>query len=205
MIAGKLRPGVSSCFPVGDLGLHANFVRTNCGQKRPRECARHCRRRLIRKTVLESRRLLAAHPIITEFLASNDSSLLDGNGMSSDWIEIFNPGDQPIDQAHWSLSRLIPDLIHPNAMHFARTAESIPPSTLGSMAASRRRESPSPVTVADRRSVESVEAMLLDTEVERAAQQARADAESAKSEADRHLAEAKTGFRVKSKFLFFSF
>lgn len=51
--------------------------------------------------------------IINEFLASNDSDnppvveegqLLDGNGESSDWIELFNQTDFPVDLSGWGLS-----------------------------------------------------------------------------------------------------
>jgi hypothetical protein len=41
---------------------------------------------------------------ITEFLASNDTGLADGNGRRSDWIEIHNYGASPIDLAGWSLT-----------------------------------------------------------------------------------------------------
>jgi CotH kinase protein/Lamin Tail Domain/Right handed beta helix region len=44
---------------------------------------------------LEPRRYLAAAPLITEFLASNDDGLRDGDGNASDWIEIRNAGDMP--------------------------------------------------------------------------------------------------------------
>ncbi len=53
---------------------------------------------------LELRQLLAAMPIITEFSASNQSVLLDGNGASSDWIEVFNQGDQSVDLAGYALT-----------------------------------------------------------------------------------------------------
>lgn len=53
---------------------------------------------------LEPRHLLAADPIISEFVASNQDSLLDGNGASSDWIEIFNKGDQSLDLAGHALT-----------------------------------------------------------------------------------------------------
>ena len=53
---------------------------------------------------LEQRTLLAADPIITEFLASNDDGILDGNGNSSDWIEIYNAGDMTIDLEGWHLT-----------------------------------------------------------------------------------------------------
>lgn len=53
---------------------------------------------------LEPRQLLAADVIITEFVASNQESLLDGNGVSSDWIEILNNGDESIDLAGHALT-----------------------------------------------------------------------------------------------------
>lgn len=53
---------------------------------------------------LESRRLFAGMPVITEFAASNSSGFLDGNGVESDWIEIQNQGDQAIDLQGWSLT-----------------------------------------------------------------------------------------------------
>ena len=46
---------------------------------------------------LESRQLLAASPMITEFLARNDGGLRDGTGRTSDWIEVFNAGDETAD------------------------------------------------------------------------------------------------------------
>ncbi|MCA9234056.1 MAG: CotH kinase family protein [Planctomycetales bacterium] len=53
---------------------------------------------------LEQRLALAAEPIITEFMASNDSTLLDGNGAASDWIELYNNGDQSVDLAGYALT-----------------------------------------------------------------------------------------------------
>ena len=60
--------------------------------------------RPLRIEPLEARQLLAAHPIISEFLASNDDSLLDEDNRSADWIELSNAGDQPIDLAGWHLT-----------------------------------------------------------------------------------------------------
>ena len=54
--------------------------------------------------LLEDRRVLAATPIITEFMASNSGSLLDGDGQSSDWVEIYNPTSSSIDLAGWKLT-----------------------------------------------------------------------------------------------------
>ena len=42
---------------------------------------------------LEPRKMMAADFQITEFLASNSSGLVDDNGQSSDWIEIYNAGN----------------------------------------------------------------------------------------------------------------
>ncbi len=48
--------------------------------------------------------MLAADPVLTEFLASNGGSLRDGFGESSDWIEIANPNVEPLDLAGFTLS-----------------------------------------------------------------------------------------------------
>ncbi|WP_197530911.1 CotH kinase family protein [Bythopirellula polymerisocia] len=53
---------------------------------------------------LESRELLAANPIITEFMASNSNTLEDGDGATPDWIEIYNKGDQGLDLAGYRLT-----------------------------------------------------------------------------------------------------
>ena len=59
---------------------------------------------------LESRELLAADLIITEFMASNGGVIEDGNGASSDWIEIYNNGDQSADLLGYSLTDDYDDL-----------------------------------------------------------------------------------------------
>ncbi|QEG24886.1 lamin tail domain-containing protein [Mariniblastus fucicola] len=48
--------------------------------------------------------LPGAHPLINEFSASNNSVLDDDNGNSSDWIEIFNAGEDSLDLAGYSLT-----------------------------------------------------------------------------------------------------
>ncbi len=53
---------------------------------------------------LESRQLLAAQPVISEFMASNSATLRDGDGNSSDWIEIYNAGDEPANLAGYRLT-----------------------------------------------------------------------------------------------------
>ena len=60
-------------------------------------------RRLALET-LESRRLLAAEVTINEFLARNDGGLRDGDGRSSDWIEIYNSGDEAVDLSGYRLT-----------------------------------------------------------------------------------------------------
>ena len=47
---------------------------------------------------------LPAAPVITEFMASNDSTLNDEDGDSSDWIEIHNPDASPINLAGYHLT-----------------------------------------------------------------------------------------------------
>lgn len=41
---------------------------------------------------------------INEFMASNSNTLDDGDGESSDWIELYNAGPGPVDLSGWSLT-----------------------------------------------------------------------------------------------------
>ncbi|MGB1260859.1 MAG: lamin tail domain-containing protein, partial [Akkermansiaceae bacterium] len=45
-----------------------------------------------------------ADPVISEFLASNDSELADADGDFSDWIEIYNPDPIAVNMAGWHLT-----------------------------------------------------------------------------------------------------
>ena len=45
-----------------------------------------------------------AGPVISEFLASNDSGEQDEDGDHSDWIEIHNPELAPIELDGWALT-----------------------------------------------------------------------------------------------------
>ena len=54
--------------------------------------------------VLEPRQLLAGLPIVTEFLASNSDGIVDDNGGTSDWIEIYNAGDATVNLAGYTLT-----------------------------------------------------------------------------------------------------
>ena len=46
----------------------------------------------------------ALGPVITEFMAENGGPLLDEDGDSSDWIEIFNPGPATVNLLDWCLT-----------------------------------------------------------------------------------------------------
>ncbi len=48
--------------------------------------------------------LLAGDPVISELMASNRATVDDGNGRSSDWIEIYNRGDETADLSGWYLT-----------------------------------------------------------------------------------------------------
>jgi hypothetical protein len=54
---------------------------------------------------LELRRLMAVDgPIISEFVASNATGIVDADGEFSDWLEIHNPTAGPIDMTGWRLT-----------------------------------------------------------------------------------------------------
>ena len=53
---------------------------------------------------LEHRYLLAADPVISEFMPDNDDFLFDEDGDSPDWIEVSNQGDEAIDLSGWYLT-----------------------------------------------------------------------------------------------------
>ena len=53
---------------------------------------------------LEQRCLLAAAPILNEILASNNGVVQDEDGDFSDFIELYNSGNQSVDLAGWYLS-----------------------------------------------------------------------------------------------------
>ena len=67
-------------------------------------------RRNLRIERLEPRHVLSTVPLITEFLASNDSGLVDEDGNSSDWIELYNAGDSALDLDGWHLTDDAADL-----------------------------------------------------------------------------------------------
>jgi len=48
--------------------------------------------------------MVADHPVISEFVADNQSGLQDGDGDFSDWIEIFNPTGETVDMGSYFLT-----------------------------------------------------------------------------------------------------
>ncbi|MCA9259013.1 MAG: lamin tail domain-containing protein, partial [Planctomycetales bacterium] len=64
-------------------------------------CATRIRRQVER---LEPRQMLAGTPLITEFMAVNDGTIVDEDGAYSDWIELHNPDAVALDLAGWSLT-----------------------------------------------------------------------------------------------------
>jgi CotH protein/chitobiase/beta-hexosaminidase-like protein/lamin tail-like protein len=59
---------------------------------------------------IETRLLLSAEPIITEFMALNDSVLVDEDSDYSDWLEIHNPSTSALDLEGWYLTDDASDL-----------------------------------------------------------------------------------------------
>ncbi|MEX0586320.1 MAG: lamin tail domain-containing protein, partial [Pirellulales bacterium] len=53
---------------------------------------------------LEARQMLAGAPVITEFMASNVTTLADEDNEFRDWIEIYNPDATAINLEDWSLT-----------------------------------------------------------------------------------------------------
>lgn len=80
-----------------------NWMKRTSKKLRPRITTPKCQRRASLER-LEARALLAADPLISELVAKNIQSFDDGNGRSSDWVELYNAGDESIDLAGWHLS-----------------------------------------------------------------------------------------------------
>lgn len=75
----------------------------------PRRISRS-RSRKCQIELLESRLVLSAQPIINEFLASNQGVIQDQDGAYSDFIELYNAGDQLINLGGWYLTDSHADL-----------------------------------------------------------------------------------------------
>src|SRR5690349_2013852 len=82
----------STSQPTSQLVRHARGERPQGSVGMPGRFAGH---RPVMAELLESRVLMAASPIISEFLASNDINS-DEDGDASDWVEIYNPNPTPI-------------------------------------------------------------------------------------------------------------
>ncbi len=48
--------------------------------------------------------MACADPVITEFMASNQDTLVDEEGFAADWVEIHNPDGTPVDLTGWGLT-----------------------------------------------------------------------------------------------------
>lgn len=59
---------------------------------------------LIALLVIAASPILPARPLISEFLANNATALEDADGDSSDWIEIWNPGPDPLELGGYALT-----------------------------------------------------------------------------------------------------
>ena len=60
--------------------------------------------RRLQLETLEPRHVLSANVLISEFMASNSTTLRDGDGESSDWIEIYNGTSSQVNLAGWHLT-----------------------------------------------------------------------------------------------------
>ena len=78
-------------------------LRRRIGQPHRHPCA-DARWRALRVEQLETRLVMDAAPLISEFLASNSGGLQDADGDASDWIELYNPNTEPVDLAGWALT-----------------------------------------------------------------------------------------------------
>ena len=78
--------------------------RRNSMPARSRSARCAASRRPLAAEALETRQLLAADPVINEFLTRNDGGLRDGDGRSSDWIELYNPADSVVDLSGYRLT-----------------------------------------------------------------------------------------------------
>jgi hypothetical protein len=85
---------------------------------------------------LERRDLLAADPIISEYLSVNSTGITDQYGETSDWIEIYNRGDQEADLEGWYLTNNANDL-----KQWELPAETLPAGEYLIVFASNRDES----------------------------------------------------------------
>ena len=75
------------------------------------------RRRMLER--LEDRRLLASDVVISELMASNEATLIDEDGGYSDWIELYNRGDETADLTGWHLTD---DADQPGRWRFPQTS-----------------------------------------------------------------------------------
>lgn len=83
-------------------------------------------------------RVASAQAVLSEFLADNNSGLVDEDGEHSDWIEISNPGGQSLSLLDWSLTDTIAE---PGAWKFPAVSVG-PGERLIVFASNKNRRSP---------------------------------------------------------------
>jgi len=86
------------------------LMRLKLGKGMSPKSLQRTRAKTLKFETLEPRRLLTTGPLITEFLASNSSTLDDGNGNSSDWVELYNPTATTVDLSGWHLTDNVDNL-----------------------------------------------------------------------------------------------
>src|SRR6476620_6020019 len=86
----------------GRVGMPGRFAGPRSG--RPQQSQTCDRAAAAEAEMLESRVLMAASPIISEFLASNKNTNTDEDGDFSDWIEIYNPDSSRVSLNGYSLT-----------------------------------------------------------------------------------------------------
>ncbi|MBM4002117.1 MAG: hypothetical protein FJ295_02355 [Planctomycetes bacterium] len=79
-------------------------ARTKQTDDAPSSNVRSIRRRAMNFETLERRAMLDGTPVISEILASNGGGIVDEDGDSSDWVEIYNPTGATVDLEGWHLT-----------------------------------------------------------------------------------------------------
>ncbi|MEM9825989.1 MAG: lamin tail domain-containing protein [Planctomycetota bacterium] len=123
-------------------GSHSAGFRSSKPARRQSELVRKRRNGANRRLRLEKlcdRRVMAADPIISEVASSVAASLDDEDGDSSDWIEIFNAGNESLDLGGWALTD---DPTEPDQWRFPATTTLGPGEFLVVFASGKDRTDP---------------------------------------------------------------
>src|SRR3972149_6019693 len=109
----------------------SKLFRRNDGTRTP--AVRSASAKSLRFEVLEPRLVLTG-VAINEFLASNDNGLTDADGDHSDWIELYNSGNELVDLGGWYLTD----------DHHNLTERQFPSGNLGARDPCPKRRRPNP-------------------------------------------------------------